>query len=73
MAHQHFLLSAKSLVDGHIGAPATIRRRLERLVKLGVVTKTKSKEDQRTALLFLTKDTQKAYGKLEKHIERLDK
>lgn len=62
---------AKALVDGHLGAPATIRRRLERLVKLGVVTKTKSKEDQRMALLYLTKDAIKAYGKLEKHIDRL--
>ena len=37
------LIIAKNLLEANLGAPATIRRRLERLVKLGIVTKTKGK------------------------------
>ena len=63
----------KRLIEDNLGAPATIRRRLDRLVKLGIVTKGQGKDDHRTAPLQLTRDAIKAYAKLEKLIERLDK
>ncbi len=67
------LILAKHLIEDNLGANATLRRHLERLVKLGIVTKSKGKDDERTAPLHLSKDALKAYGKLEKFIERLDK
>lgn len=67
------LILAKHLVEGSLGAPATLRRRLDRLVKLGIVTKTRGKDDERTAPLQLSRDAIKAYGRLEKFIDRLDK
>ena len=65
------VLLAKQLVEGQMGAAATIRRRLDRLVKLGIVTKTIGTNDQRTAPLHLSREALKAYAKLEKHMERL--
>ena len=65
--------TAKQLLLCQIGAPATLRRRLERMVNLGVVTKARNAQDGRMAELRLVPDVLKAYAKLGKHIEKLDK
>ena len=59
---------AKHLVEDRLGAPATITRRLNRLVKLGIVTRVRDYEDGRMASLRLPADVLKAYGKLAKVI-----
>lgn len=66
-------MTAKQLLLCELGAPATLRRRLERLVKLGVVTKQRNLNDGRMAELRLAPDILKAYAKLGKMIERLEK
>ena len=65
--------TAKQLLLYQLGAPATLRRRLERMVKLGVVTKARNAQDGRMAELRLAPDVLKTYAKLGKHIDKLDK
>ena len=66
-------MTAKQLLLCQLGAPATLRRRLERMVKLGVVNKVRNAQDGRMAELRLAPDILRAYAKLAKYIEKLDR
>lgn len=65
--------SAKHLLMCEIGTPATLRRRLERLVELGVVTKQRSTDDARMAELRLAPNILKIHTQLARMIDKLDK
>ncbi len=62
---------AKSLLLDEIGAPATIRRRLDRLVGLGVVVKHRVEDDGRCFELRLAQGVMKAQSKLQRVIAKL--
>ena len=63
-------MTAKQLLLCGLGAPATLRRRLERLVKMGIVTKRRNLHDGRMAELRLAPDILRAYAKLGKLMDR---
>ena len=65
--------NTKQLLLCDLGAPATLRRRLERMVKMGIVTKRRNLHDGRMAELRLAPDVLRAYAKLGKLIDRFDK
>ena len=56
------------LLACQLGSPATVRRRLTRLVKLKVVVSKPHAEDGRLVLLSLSRGTIKAYEKLQSQI-----
>src|SRR5271166_5611522 len=66
-------MTAKQLLLCDLGAPATLRRRLERMVKMGIITKRRNLHDGRMAELRLASDVLKSYAKLGKAIDRFDK
>jgi DNA-binding MarR family transcriptional regulator len=63
-------MTAKQLLLCDLGAPATLRRRLERMVKMGIVTKRRNVHDGRMAELRLAPDILRAYAKLGKLVDR---
>lgn len=58
------LVCAKHLLATNLGAPATVRRRLERLVQGGIVSKTKNYRDSRVADLRLSTATVNEFNRL---------
>lgn len=66
-------MTAKQLLLCGLGAPATLRRRLERMVKMGIVTKRRNLHDGRMAELRLAPDILRSYAKLGKAIDKFDK
>lgn len=64
-------MTAKQLLLCDLGAFATLRRRLERMVKMGIVTKRRNVHDGRDmAELRLAPDILRAYAKLGKLVDR---
>lgn len=57
-------ITARDLLAKKIGAPATVRRRLERLVKIGIVLKTHDANDKREWPLRLSKQFERQLEKL---------
>lgn len=63
-------LGPTQVIQDRLGATATLRRRLTRLVKLGIVTITPDQNDERRVLLGLSHEAFKAYAKLERLIRQ---
>jgi DNA-binding HxlR family transcriptional regulator len=59
-------MTHKQLTLAGIGAPATLQRRLSRLVDLGVVHKRLSREDGRIVELSVAPATQAAFSKMSR-------
>lgn len=60
--HRH-PLTVKGLLLLDLGAPATVRRRLNRLVRLGVVHKSRIQRDRRIQQLTLDRGVRKIYAR----------
>ncbi len=56
-------LTVKELLLLDLGAPATVRRRLNRLVRLGVVHKNRVRRDMRIQQLTIDRAVRKIYSK----------
>ena len=63
-------LTVKELLLLGLGAPATVRRRLNRLVRLGVVHKNRVHRDMRIQQLTIDRAVRKVYSKYFKLLGR---
>lgn len=57
--------TAAQVLNCNLGTAVTVRRRLARLIRLGVVQRSRDKKDGRRALLKLSHMTINAYNKLQ--------
>lgn len=64
-------LTVKGLILLNLGAPATVRRHLQRLVHLGLVHKRRVRHDGRSYQLEVDSVVRQAYAKYLKLISRL--
>jgi len=64
-------LTVKRLLLLELGAPATVSRRLRRLVRLGLVHKRQARHDGRISLLEVDPMVRRTYGKYLKLLSRL--
>lgn len=64
-------LTVKGLLLLKLGAPATVGRRLRRLVRLGVVHKHPVRHDRRISQLEIDSEVRRTYVKYAKLISRL--
>lgn len=64
-------LTVKGLLLLELGAPATVRRRLQRLVRLGLVHKRQVRHDGRVYQLEIDDAVRKTYAKYLKLLTRL--
>ena len=64
-------LTVKGLLLLDLGAPATVRRRLQRLVRLGLVHKRQVRHDGRVYQLEIDDAVRKTYAKYLKLLSRL--
>lgn len=64
-------LTVKGLLLLQLGAPATVNRRLQRLIRLGAIHKRQVRHDGRVYQLELDAATRRTYAKYVKLISRL--